>query len=137
MAVGDDCARLVTDMFAYIYSRAPEQLRANECRIPINIARDLHDAVDQGPEGDQRYGASGSFPGSVVFVNAGPVPLQAMLSTCQSAKTALILVRLFCVPPIAGPPGMVVAWPLPAPTAVTVTLALPAKFVWLVVLAIP
>lgn len=44
-----------------------------------------------------------------MFVNAGPVPLQNMLSTCKSPKMALIFARLFCVPPVAFPPGVLAA----------------------------
>jgi hypothetical protein len=53
------------------------------------IASNLHNAMYRGAYGDQRYGA-------VVSLNA----LQAIVSTCQSAKTALIFVRLLCVPPL-------------------------------------
>ena len=44
-----------------------------------------------------------------LFVNAGPVPLHGMVSVCQSANSALIFVRLLCVPPVAVPPGLLVA----------------------------
>jgi hypothetical protein len=41
-----------------------------------------------------------------VLVNAGPVSLQGIVSTCQSARIALIFARLFCVPPAGTPPGL-------------------------------
>ena len=45
----------------------------------------------------------------MLFVNAGPVPLHAIVSACQSPKSALILVRLLAVPPMAVPPGLLAA----------------------------
>jgi hypothetical protein len=65
-----------------------------------------------------------------MLVNAGPVPLQGIVSTCQSAKSALIFVRLLCVPPAAGPSGVVA-------DRRTVTGALLTKLAWLVVLPMP
>ena len=65
-----------------------------------------------------------------MLVNAGPVPLHGMVSTCQSAKSALIFVRLLCVPPAAGPLGVVA-------DRRTVTFALLTKVAWVVVLPMP
>jgi len=45
--------------------------------------------------------------------------VQGMLSQCKSAKRALIRERLFCVPAVAPPPGLLVAVPPPAPKTVT------------------
>src|SRR5439155_244421 len=70
----------------------------------------FHNRYGYGVYGVQRRFPSGSPPVDVVFVNAGPVPLQLMVSTCQSAKRALIFVRLLCVPPWALPPGGVLTW---------------------------
>src|SRR5205807_2761668 len=78
----------------------------------------------------------GSVPVAAALVNAGPVPLlQSMFSTCQSAHSALIFARALFVPPVALPPGTLVAWPLPIP--LTVTFEMAARFAWLVVSAIP
>ena len=56
--------------------------------------------------------------------------VHGMVSTCQSANSALILVRLLCVPPWAVPPGTLAA-------AKTVTFALAESAAWLVVLPMP
>lgn len=63
----------------------------------------------------------------VVLINAGPVPLQSMLSTCQSAQRALIFVRLFCVPPLAAAPGLLVPAYSVTPGAAAVAVAFVLK----------
>src|SRR5438046_1132436 len=58
------------------------------------------------------FGSLGGF--AVLFVNVTPAPPQGMVSQCKSAKSALIFVRLFCVPPMAAlPSGVLFAWPPP------------------------
>src|SRR5207248_2574002 len=108
---------------------------AYEHRISIMGAT----SSDQGSQpilyGLHRLPPSGSVPVDMVFVNARPVPLHAMFSTCQSAHIALIFARLLCVPPVAFPPGTLVAWPPPIPT--TVTFGLATKLASLVVLPTP
>src|SRR5712691_1130789 len=93
-------------------------------------AANSHNRYGYGVYGVQRRFPSGSLTVDAVFVNAGPVPLHAMFSTCQSANMALIFVRLLCVPPVAVPPGVLAF-------ANTFTFELAAKFVWLVVSPMP
>src|SRR5919106_6756286 len=82
-----------------------------------------------GPEGGvgvgtgfQRYCPSGSLAVAASFVNV----VQDMLSACRSPKRALIRLRLFCVPPMASPPGLLVALLLLIPRTLTPGAAVPA-----------
>src|SRR5437773_11333287 len=65
----------------------------------------------------------------MVFVNV----VQGMVSQCKSAKSALIFVRLFCVPAVAAPPGTLVAWP--AAVAKTVAPGTSVAVPWKVTVA--
>src|SRR4029077_3295733 len=123
-------------MLTHILAGPPEQIRPNQRAIAMCPAANLHHAMDQGPWGagpwgDQRYGPSGAPPGSEVCVNAVPVPLQAIVSACQSANSALIFLRLLCVPPCELAPGGVLraaktvtpgAEELPQPKKLTVAV---------------
>ena len=108
IGVGNDHATCARTILAHALAEFIKQPSVDERWVARYTTTNLPHVFDKVAEGDQRNCASGSFPGLLMLVNAGPVPLQYMVSTCQSAHIALIFLRLLCVPPVALPPGALV-----------------------------
>ena len=103
-------------MFVQALSDLLEQTRADERRIAMCGPTNSHGRYGYGRYGVQRRSALESAVEGVVFVNV----VQNMVSQCKSAKSALIRVRLFCVPPKGTPLlGGALVTVLPFPVSVT------------------